>query len=205
MKRTTLSALALLAVAMPAAAQAGTPVPAPRGGADVSTNRRVMIYNNDGDGMMMPGGPGNVMFMRHDGPGAASMLLSHTGELKLTDQQVVRLAAIARRAQERHEAMHQGMMAEHANAQPGQPAPPSGDMMRRMQAQMEQMHEQERADLRDALAVLTPDQLATAFEMAHEHGGMPGMMPSMQTRTIRIDRDGDGPVHMRTEAPRPPS
>src|SRR5579863_276509 len=36
---------------------------------------------------------------------AVTFLLSHTGQLQLTDQEVVKLAAIARRAADRHKAM----------------------------------------------------------------------------------------------------
>src|SRR5205809_3504748 len=39
------------------------------------------------------------------GPDAAQMLLAHTGELELTDAQVVKLAAIARRADARRRSM----------------------------------------------------------------------------------------------------
>ena len=47
-----------------------------------------------------PGGPGG---------GIASMLLAHTGEFKLTDAQVTRLAGIARRTSDRHRAMRASM------------------------------------------------------------------------------------------------
>src|SRR5438552_17012766 len=50
---------------------------------------------------------GPMMFMR-DGGGrdrGAEFLLAHTGELQLTDAQVVRLAAIARRTEARRNAM----------------------------------------------------------------------------------------------------
>jgi LTXXQ motif family protein len=101
------------------------------------------------------------------GPAAhgAGFLLAHTGELRLTDQQVVRLAAIARRTAERHEAMRAQMEANRpAPGAPGQP--PRPEDAQRMRQQMEQAREQGDADLRDALAVLTPDQQALAWEMA---------------------------------------
>ncbi|MBV9108305.1 MAG: hypothetical protein JO306_02735 [Gemmatimonadetes bacterium] len=123
-----------------------------------------------------PGGPG-------DGPGgpppmgpppppAAEIFLGHTGELKLTDAQVVRLAAIARRAAERREAQRPAA---------GAPRPDEA----RMRQIHEQMREQGRAELRDALAVLTPDQQARAFEMMSRgpgHGGPggPGGMRGMR-------------------------
>src|SRR4051812_31535693 len=59
----------------------------------------------------MPGGPGMMMMHGGPGPDPASMLLAATGHLHLTDAQVVRLAAIARRAEERHAAMRTSMEA----------------------------------------------------------------------------------------------
>ena len=116
--------------------------------------------------------PGTMM----GGPSLAEMLLSHTGELKLTDQQVVRLAAIARRAADRRTAerarfdsLRATFRADTAarrrafGAQPGQPGPLAADMQR--------MRDQARVDLRDALVVLTPDQQAQAWEMRSLRGG----------------------------------
>ena len=123
----------------------------------------------------MPGGPGMMMMRDGPGPDPASMLLAATGRLHLTDAQVVRLAAIARRAEERHAAMRTRMQAEHA-PRPGagdRQAPSEADMQR-MHQQMEQMHQQMQTDLRDALAVLTLDQQATAFEMVAHHAGVGG-------------------------------
>ena len=147
----------------------------------------------DGPGPMghpMPGGAD--MMMMHGGPSPAEMFLAHTGALRLTDAQVVRLAAIARRTAERHQALHTQMMAQHA--QPGR-QPTDADMQRMHQA-MEQLHEQARGDLRDALAVLTPDQQAQAFEQlaAHAHGGGPGgMHPGGDHMRMRHPGGPDGP------------
>ena len=114
----------------------------------------------------MPGGP------MPGGPPPAAMLLAATGPLHLTDAQVVRLAAIARRAEERHVAMRRSMEGARPGAADRQgPAPAD---MQRMHEAMERLHEQSRADLRDALAVLTPDQQAMAFEMVAHHAGGPG-------------------------------
>jgi hypothetical protein len=121
----------------------------------------------DGPGPMHGGGPG--MMPGGPGPDPAAMLLAATGRLRLTDAQVVRLAAITRRAEERRAAMQTSMQAAHADAAARQ-APPDAQMARMRQA-MERMHEQARADLRDALAVLTPDQQAAAFEMVAHHAG----------------------------------
>jgi hypothetical protein len=110
-----------------------------------------------------PGGPPPGGPAMH----GADFLLGHTGELKLTDQQVVRLAAIARRSAERREAQR-----------PQPPAPgqrPSDADMARMRQHFDQMREQSRTDLRDALAVLTADQQARAWEMiSHGPGGPDG-------------------------------
>jgi Spy/CpxP family protein refolding chaperone len=105
----------------------------------------------------------------------AGMLLAHTGELKLSDAQVTRLAAIARRSSERMEAMHASMMAMHQQMMAQHQAGQAGQHpdMAQVEQQMRQAHEQMHADLRDALSVLTPDQVATAFEMMAHHAGGP--------------------------------
>jgi hypothetical protein len=107
---------------------------------------------------------------------AADFLLGQTGALKLSDQQVTRLAAISRRAAERHQALMAGMQAAHSQAGARQQAPGAAEQERMHQA-MRQAHEQMSGDLRDALAVLTPEQHAQAWEMAARHhamGGGPG-------------------------------
>ena len=118
--------------------------------------------------------------MQRGGPpeALASHLLSHVGELKLTDQQVTKLAAIARRADERHRAMRTTMdsMARLAAQPTAGSAPRAPDAMR---AAMERAREMERGDVRDALAVLTVDQQADAWIMRgaageRPHPGYPG-------------------------------
>ena len=105
----------------------------------------------------------------------AERLLGQTGELRLTDQQVVRLAAIARRADERRRALRTRMdslrttlradtTARRRGFRPGAPGlggTPGGPLA----ADFQRMRDQARADLRDALSVLTPDQQAQAWEM----------------------------------------
>jgi hypothetical protein len=128
------------------------------------------------------GGPPNAAMMAM-GPGTrggvASMLLSHTGEFKLSDAQVTRLAAIARRTTDRHRAMQASMDSMRTNAvAPANPTPGAeGRPMPSpaMRAMAERMREQEHADLRDALAVLTPDQQALGWEMMMSRGGGRGM------------------------------
>jgi hypothetical protein len=108
------------------------------------------------------GGPGG-------GPGGAQFFLAHTGELELTDQQVVRLAAIARRAHQRRESLRENRPVPGAARQQ-----PSAEDAQRMRQQMEQMRDQNQADLREALAVLTPEQQARAFQMVSRRGGPGG-------------------------------
>jgi Spy/CpxP family protein refolding chaperone len=130
-----------------------------------------------------PGGPGG-------GPQGAQFFLGHTGELELTDQQVVRLAAIARRAHQRHEAMRAQMQPPAPGAARQQP---SAEDAQRMRQQMEQAREQNQADLRDALAVLTPEQQARAFQMiAHRGGDGPGGRGGREGRGGRGGMRGPG-------------
>jgi hypothetical protein len=84
--------------------------------------------------------------------------LARTGELRLTDAQVVRLAAIARRSAERRRAMRASM--DSLGARRGARGDSAGRAarMREMdqtRARFEREREQARADMRDALAVLT--------------------------------------------------
>src|SRR5207244_2740759 len=76
----------------------------------------------------MPGGPGMMMMHGGPGPDPASMLLAATGPLHLTDAQVVRLAAIARRAEERHAAMRTSMEAHAPRPGADRQAPSEADM-----------------------------------------------------------------------------
>jgi hypothetical protein len=101
------------------------------------------------------------------------------------------------------------MEAAHA-ARPGaadRQAPSDADMQRMRQA-MERMHEQGRADLRDALAVLTPDQQAMAFEMAamHHAGGDhgPGNGRGRGHRMGPGGRPGGGDMMRHPGGPPPP-
>jgi hypothetical protein len=116
---------------------------------------------------------------------AVTFLLSHTGQLQLTDQEVVKLAAIARRAADRHKAMRASFdslrMQFRGRGDSGmrhREGPPT-----QLRAAMEKEHEANHTDLRDALAVLTPDQQATAWELVSAHHMMhmhhPGRMNRM--------------------------
>jgi hypothetical protein len=141
-----------------------------------------------------PGGPGPGMM--GGGPGAASMLLSQTAELKLSDAQVTRLAAIARRTADRRAANRVAMDSMRAqfrpNPQGGAQTPPAGPPAA-ARALMERIRTQEHEDLRDALSVLTPDQQANAWEKVAQRGMMRrngARMRQMRQRPGRMGRDG---------------
>lgn len=115
------------------------------------------------------GGPGAA------GPAAgASFLLSRVGELQLTDAQVVRLAAVARREAAQRRAVMAGMDSVRRTAMavrrdtsnPRRRAVPP-----QLETRVKQAREQRQANLRDAIAVLTPDQQAQAWQMIGR-GGM---------------------------------
>jgi LTXXQ motif family protein len=112
----------------------------------------------------------------------ASMLLAHTGDFKLTDPQVTRLAAIARRTADRRTAMRAS--ADSLRASRGGP-PAAGQDAPRPQgpppaalALMQKMRDQAHADLRDAIAVLTVDQQAMGWEMMARRGAPGGQLRS---------------------------
>lgn len=115
-----------------------------------------------------PAGMGGMPF----GPPAAQMFLSQTGALQLTDAQVVRLAAVARRAEDRHRALRTRLDSLRPRRAPGDSAG-----RRERQAPPTDLFERERdashADLRDALSVLTADQQARAWEMMSARRAMP--------------------------------
>lgn len=105
-------------------------------------------------------------------PPAARFMLAHTGELNLTDAQVVKLAAIERRAEARRSAtrasmdsMRTRMMAQPVPTDSAARLARRNTMMSTMQATRTRMQEQQQADLRDAIAVLTPDQQAKAWQI----------------------------------------
>ena len=111
----------------------------------------------------------------------ADFLLAHTGDLSLTDAQVVRLAAISRRTDARRKTMRARMDSARTAARPapgdstdrrgrGRPAAP-------LAAELQQARDQVHGDIRDAIAVLTPEQQASAWMMVAGGpalGGGPG-------------------------------
>lgn len=108
------------------------------------------------------------------GPGgrAAEMLLAHTGELGLSDAQVTRLAAIARRAEARRSALRASVDSARRRFTPGQQVDTAArrQFHQRMQGEMEKAREAARVDQRDALAVLTADQQSRAWDMVANRG-----------------------------------
>ena len=126
-----------------------------------------------GPGQMGPGPRGGPI----DNP--AEFLLSQTGDLKLTDAQVTRLAAIARRSAERRQTVRTQMDSLRGQMPRGQR--PDSAMRAQMRQRAEQMRpamdrlrDQSQADRRDAIAVLTPDQQATAWERIARMGQRQG-------------------------------
>jgi hypothetical protein len=108
------------------------------------------------------------------GPPAAEMLLSNVGELELTDQQVVRLAAIARRSAARRRSLTSVMDSARTRfTQPGDSVA-RRQFRQRIDAEMTRAEEQMRVDQRDAIAVLTPDQQSKAWNMVANRGGARG-------------------------------
>ncbi|MEX2179480.1 MAG: Spy/CpxP family protein refolding chaperone [Gemmatimonadaceae bacterium] len=154
-------------------------------------------------GAQRPGAPA----ARQAGPPAAQILLAHTGELQLTDAQVLRLAAIARRAETRHQSMRASMDSARGRFQ-GRPATPADSTARRqfaerMRTDMERMGEQERTDRRDAIAVLTPDQQARAWEFAANRGNRGEQMRGGRRPTMQrpMQRQGQRPMQRGAQRP----
>ena len=186
------------------------------------------------------GMPGAGLTERRPGGGnavnnPAEFLLSQTGELKLTDAQVTRLAAIARRSVDRRRALRLRMDSLRPERRQGtRPDSASRERMRerfdQMRPALDQLREQSQADRRDAIAVLSPDQQAQAWERIARsgrdgrlasRGGMDGpgrrgmrpggvsgdrmRRPGFAPRRIGPPRNGDGgtPGERRRPAARP--
>jgi hypothetical protein len=143
------------------------PVPAER---RVEVRSMVMGGRSAARPMLMHGG------MRGMSMDVASMFLAHTGDLQLSDAQVTKLAAIARRSESRRKAMHErmdstmkSMHAEMSRDGNGAPAAPRAMMMMHMPMPSEADRKAQHEDDREAFSVPTPDQLATAWEMMGAH------------------------------------
>jgi len=136
---------------------------------------------------------------------SAEFLLSQTGELRLTDAQVTRLAAIARRSADRRRAMRERLDSLRPQLGPGAMRDSATrarfrERADQMRPQMERLREQAEADRRDAIAILTPEQQAQAWERVATRGGRsmraePGRPRGMgmrrgQTRGARVGPRG---------------
>lgn len=162
-----MSRLALaVAIATASSAIAQQPGGPPRPGAQLGQGRGQMMAPQMQRPPRMQGPPG----MQGPGPSLVSVLLAHTAELKLTDQQVVRLAAVARRVADERRTMRARMdslmrtgRGRGAGVQPVRPPVAVADL--------ERLRDQRRADIRDALSVLTADQQADAWMMRGRQGG----------------------------------
>jgi hypothetical protein len=108
----------------------------------------------------------------------AQYLLAQTGELNLTDAQVTRLAAIARRSAERRRAFRAQMDSIRPAQGFGRTGPDSAaraqmrQRFEQMRPAMQRLRDQSQADRRDAIAILTPDQQARAWERIATSGRM---------------------------------
>jgi hypothetical protein len=109
----------------------------------------------------------------------ASFLLAHTGDLQLSDQQVVKLAAIARRQGAQRNAMRasmdsmrQRMMGARRDSAGRNAARARVQPSTQQLASMTRAREQVRTDLRDAISILTPDQQGQAWQMISARGSM---------------------------------
>ena len=151
---TLLSAMLLCAVSSSASAQA----PGPIGGAPPFAARGGDALENTAD-----------------------FLLAHTGELRLSDNQVTRLAAISRRAADRRRTVRDSLTALRPTG--GPPVRARGDsaaraqrmqqrtqQAERMRPLMDRAREQATTDRRDAIATLTPEQQAQAWELVARGG-----------------------------------
>ena len=110
----------------------------------------------------------------------AEFLLSQTGELRLTDAQLTRLAAIARRSADRRRSLRAQMDSIRPARTTERPDSATRAQLRQrldqMRPAMERLRDQSQDDRRDAIAVLTPDQQAQAWERVARmgRGGQPG-------------------------------
>ena len=123
---------------------------------------------------------------------AARMLLAHTGELGLTDAQVVRLAAIERRSEARRATLRAQLDSGRQRFETQRADTAARRQFReRMRTSVDRATEQSRTDMRDAIAVLTADQQAKAWELVARRGGAGrGMRGAEGMRMNRMRRPG---------------
>ena len=130
--------------------------------------------------------------MAGQGPMAGAFLLAHTGDLQLTDQQVTRLAAIARREGARRRALRSTLDSLRSTAPERRDSAARARIAPQFGNTFTQMRDQSRADLRDAITVLTPAQQAQAWQMISARGGRGGARMAPPGMRPRMDRGGRG-------------
>ena len=171
-----------------------------------SSIRSVVVLSLAGAAALSAQGPGGPPGPMGPPPGGGSragaqFMLAHTGELDLTDAQVVKLAAIARRAEARRRSVRAAM--DSARERFGPETGPRDSVSRRqlrdrMRADFTRIRDQAQTDQRDAIAVLTADQQARAWNMISARGrGMGRGMGRGGMRGMRapgqLGPDGFGP------------
>ena len=135
----------------------------------------------------------------------AEFLLARTGELRLTDAQVTRLAAIARRSADRRRALRASLDSIRPDRGPGMPRDSAARAQFRQRAEQmrpafERLREQSQADRRDAIAVLTPDQQAQAWEHISAAGrSFNRSQPRREMRPDGVERRRPGDRRRRPE------
>jgi hypothetical protein len=167
----------------------------------ISTLRIVTLLSIGAVSIAAAQGPGPRPSAPRRAP-AAQLLLSRVGELELTDAQVVRLAAIARRAEVRRRSMRAALDSARTRlvAQPADSAA-RRQFRQRMQADVTRAEEQARADQRDAIAVLNADQQARAWELVASRG--PDMRRMRARGSRGLSRGPDGMRRRPGVEPRP--
>lgn len=138
--------------------------------------------------------PGATGFRGRGNASSAKMLLANTAELDLTDAQVVKLAAIARRSEARRRSMRAAMDSGRARFERAPSDSAARRLFRdRMHQDLSREREQASADQRDAIAVLTPDQQGRAWNLVSRRsaGGARGFRRGGPGRGFdRFDRRG---------------
>lgn len=139
-------------------------------------------------------GAGERMPAPRSAANAAQLFLANTAQLQLNDQQVTRLAAIARRAETREQARRAAF--DSLRARSVAPTDSAGRAQRRselanaMRTTMERARAERHTELRDALTVLTPDQQARAWELRGRPDRGPRARPA--GRALRRGEIGRG-------------
>lgn len=156
-------------------------------------------------GTVPPAPPQARQMAPFGGARAAETFLARTGELGLTDAQVTRLAAIARRSETRRVALRAQLDSNRRRLETTPVDTAARRQFRdRMRTTLDREQDQGQLDLRDALAVLNADQQAKAWQLGANRGrGGPGMRgggmrerrmaPMRERRTAPMRERGERP------------